>query len=220
MTLGENLQKLRTAKGLSQEDVARGMYVSRQSVSKWENDIAEPGVENLKTLAKLYGVTLDRLLLAEEPKRQPPEPEMPPYSGRLEWSLLREREQDKAEERRREEKRRERQRTRESAQTAYRALAMARTALAVLLAAVQWNETGSTSIPFAWFAILVGLGLRRPWLRWLIIGLEGASGLFALFAVLDGREWAVLHLLVNLLFLLLVLFGKKIRRYFDGEKNA
>lgn len=66
MTLGENLQNLRTAKGLSQEDVARVLYVSRQSVSKWENDLAEPGVENLKALAKLYGVTLDRLLLAEE----------------------------------------------------------------------------------------------------------------------------------------------------------
>ena len=67
MTLGENLQKLRTAKGLSQEDVARVLYVSRQSVSKWENDAAEPGVEGLKALAKLYGVTLDQLLLAEEP---------------------------------------------------------------------------------------------------------------------------------------------------------
>lgn len=66
MTLGENLQTLRTARGLSQEDVARVLYVSRQSVSKWENNAAEPGVENLKALAKLYGVTLDRLLLAEE----------------------------------------------------------------------------------------------------------------------------------------------------------
>lgn len=93
MTLGENLQKLRAAKGLSQQDVARTLYVSRQSVSKWENDAAEPGVENLKALAKLFGVTLDRLLLAEVPKRQPPEPERPPYSGKLEWSLLREGEQ-------------------------------------------------------------------------------------------------------------------------------
>ena len=50
MTLGENLQKLRAAKGLSQQDVARTLYVSRQSVSKWENDAAEPGVENLQAL--------------------------------------------------------------------------------------------------------------------------------------------------------------------------
>ena len=35
MTLGENLQRLRAAKGLSQEEVARQLYVSRQSVSKW-----------------------------------------------------------------------------------------------------------------------------------------------------------------------------------------
>ena len=62
MTLGENLQKLRAAKGLSQQDVARTLYVSRQSVSKWENDAAEPGVENLKALAKLYGVEAEELL--------------------------------------------------------------------------------------------------------------------------------------------------------------
>ena len=116
--------------------MARRLYVSRQSVSKWENDASEPGVENLKALARLYGVTLDQLLLAEEPKRQPSEPERPPYSGKLEWSLLREREQVKAEERRREENRQERQRTRESVQTAYRALAVVRTVLAVLLAVV------------------------------------------------------------------------------------
>ena len=70
MTLGENLQRLRAAKGLSQEEVARQLYVSRQSVSKWEHDAAEPGAENLKTLARLYGVTLDQLLLGEDPARE------------------------------------------------------------------------------------------------------------------------------------------------------
>ena len=220
MTLGENLQKLRAAKGLSQQDVARTLYVSRQSVSKWENDAAEPGVENLKALAKLFGVTLDRLLLAEVPKRQPPEPERPPYSGKLEWSLLREGEQARDQARWREEKCRERQQVWASAQTAYWVLVAIRTVLVILLAVVQWNETGDAIIPFAWFAILVGLGLRRPWLRWLIIGLEGASGLFALFTVLDGREWAVLHLVVNLLFLVLFLFWEKLRCYFKGEKEA
>ena len=80
MTLGENLQKLRAAKGLSQEEVARQLYVSRQSVSKWENDVAEPGVENLKTLAKLYGVTLDQLLLGEDPAPA----DNPPWDGSCE----------------------------------------------------------------------------------------------------------------------------------------
>ena len=62
MSLSENLQRLRKEKGLSQEDVAQKLFVSRQSVSKWENGIAEPGVENLKALASLYGVTLDELV--------------------------------------------------------------------------------------------------------------------------------------------------------------
>lgn len=61
MTLGENLQRLRKSAGLSQEEVAGRLFVSRQSVSKWENGQAEPGVENLKALAALYGVTMDQL---------------------------------------------------------------------------------------------------------------------------------------------------------------
>ena len=70
MTLGGNLQNLRKEAGLSQEQVAQALFVSRQSVSKWENDQAEPGVENLKTLAKLYGVTLDRLVGMETPSKE------------------------------------------------------------------------------------------------------------------------------------------------------
>lgn len=61
MTLGENLQRLRKEKGLSQEDVAQALFVSRQTISKWETDKAEPGVDNLKALADLYQVTLDQL---------------------------------------------------------------------------------------------------------------------------------------------------------------
>lgn len=66
MTLGENLQELRRAAGLSQEEVAGRLFVSRQSVSKWENGQAEPGVENLKALAELYGVSMDALFGVEK----------------------------------------------------------------------------------------------------------------------------------------------------------
>lgn len=69
MTLGENLQKLRKSAGLSQEEVAGRLFVSRQSVSKWENGQAEPGVENLKALAALYGVTMDQLTGMVPPPR-------------------------------------------------------------------------------------------------------------------------------------------------------
>lgn len=61
MTLGENLQRLRKEQGLSQEDVAQALFVTRQTISKWETDKAEPGVDNLKALADLYQVTLDQL---------------------------------------------------------------------------------------------------------------------------------------------------------------
>lgn len=71
MTLGENLQRLRKARGLSQDEVAEKLFLTRQSVSKWENDGAEPGIENLKALASLYGVTVDALVGAEE---KPPVP--------------------------------------------------------------------------------------------------------------------------------------------------
>lgn len=71
MTLVENLQNLRRAKGLSQDEVAEKLFVTRQSVSKWETDKAEPGVENLKTLARLYGVSVDVLVGAEETPEKP-----------------------------------------------------------------------------------------------------------------------------------------------------
>lgn len=79
MTLGENLQTLRKAAGLSQEQVAKTLFVTRQTVSKWENNQAEPGVENLKALARLYGVTLDRLMGVEPSPAKPREstPEEP-----------------------------------------------------------------------------------------------------------------------------------------------
>ena len=73
MTLGERLQGLRQRSGLSQEEVAQKLFLTRQSVSKWENGQAEPGIENLKALARLYGVTVDDLVGAEEsPKEEKP----------------------------------------------------------------------------------------------------------------------------------------------------
>lgn len=57
MTLGENLKRLRKDRGLSQDEAARKLFLSRQSVSKWELDRSEPGVENLKALSRLYGAT-------------------------------------------------------------------------------------------------------------------------------------------------------------------
>lgn len=73
MSLGQNIYKLRTGKHLSQEDFASAMEVSRQSVSKWENDMAVPELEKLIKMAKLFEVSLDELVgnAASAPKPEP-----------------------------------------------------------------------------------------------------------------------------------------------------
>lgn len=72
MNLGENIYRLRTQKNLSQGDLADALEVSRQSVSKWENNAAVPELEKLKKMSQLFGVTLDELVSGEAPP--PPEP--------------------------------------------------------------------------------------------------------------------------------------------------
>ncbi|MBQ7848567.1 MAG: helix-turn-helix transcriptional regulator, partial [Clostridia bacterium] len=56
------LAELRRAHGLSQEELAEKLGVSRQAVSKWERAESSPDTDNLIALAQLYGVTLDVLL--------------------------------------------------------------------------------------------------------------------------------------------------------------
>ena len=62
MTLGERLAKLRKEKGLSQEEVADRINVTRQTVSKWELDQSLPDFEKIIPLCKLYNITSDELL--------------------------------------------------------------------------------------------------------------------------------------------------------------
>lgn len=65
MTLGENIARLRTVRGLSQGALAEVVEVSRQSVSKWETDASVPELDKLIKLAKLFEVTLDELVTGE-----------------------------------------------------------------------------------------------------------------------------------------------------------
>ena len=57
----QRLADLRRSKGFSQEGLARKLGLSRQAVSKWERAESSPDTENLISLAKLYGVSLDEL---------------------------------------------------------------------------------------------------------------------------------------------------------------
>ena len=65
-TLAQRLYELRRASGISQEDLARKLGVSRQAVSKWECGESVPGTDNLIALARLYGVELGALVGIEQ----------------------------------------------------------------------------------------------------------------------------------------------------------
>ena len=66
MTLGERIYKFRNDKGFSQSDLAEKLSVSRQSVSKWENNSAVPEFEKLIKLAEIFNITLDELVKDKE----------------------------------------------------------------------------------------------------------------------------------------------------------
>lgn len=77
MELNEKLQELRKQRGLTQEELAQALYVSRTAISKWESGRGYPNIESLMTIAKVFGVTIDELLsgdelltIAEEDNRQ------------------------------------------------------------------------------------------------------------------------------------------------------
>ena len=81
MTFGEKLQRLRRREGLSQEQLAASLGISRQAVSKWELGEAVPGTENVVQISRLFGVSTDDLLLAERdlpPAAPPPAGEQAP----------------------------------------------------------------------------------------------------------------------------------------------
>lgn len=66
MTLGEKIYKLRTEKNFSQGDLSEMLEVSRQSVSKWENDAATPDLDKIIKLAEIFGITIDELVKGED----------------------------------------------------------------------------------------------------------------------------------------------------------
>ena len=66
MEFNEKLQKLRKEKGLTQEELAEVLFVSRTAVSKWESGRGYPGIESLKAISKFFSVTIDDLLSGDE----------------------------------------------------------------------------------------------------------------------------------------------------------
>lgn len=62
MNLGNNLFKARKKSGLSQEEVAEKLGVSRQTISKWETNETLPDIQQAKRMSILYGISLDELI--------------------------------------------------------------------------------------------------------------------------------------------------------------
>ena len=72
--LSNNIYTLRRQRGLSQEQLAEALDVSRQAISKWENGAAVPELDKLQTIAAFFGVTLDELTGNGTALKDPPVP--------------------------------------------------------------------------------------------------------------------------------------------------
>ena len=77
MEFNEKLQELRKQKGLTQEELAEKLYVSRAAISKWESGRGYPSIDSLRDIAKFFSVTVDQLIspdqmlnIAEENQKQ------------------------------------------------------------------------------------------------------------------------------------------------------
>ena len=66
MEFHEKLQELRKSKGLTQEELAEALYVSRTAVSKWESGRGYPSIDSLKEISRFFGVTIDELICPQE----------------------------------------------------------------------------------------------------------------------------------------------------------
>lgn len=66
MELCEKIQELRQNKGITQEELAEALYVSRAAVSKWESGRGYPNIDSLKEISDYFGVSIDDLLSGDQ----------------------------------------------------------------------------------------------------------------------------------------------------------
>lgn len=72
MEFNNKLYELRKQKGLSQEELAGRLNVSRQTISKWEVGESTPDMDNLVSISELFGISLDELVLDRTPAKEQP----------------------------------------------------------------------------------------------------------------------------------------------------
>ena len=66
MEFNEKLQELRKTKGLTQEELAEALYVSRTAISKWESGRGYPSIDSLKEISRFFSITIDELICTGE----------------------------------------------------------------------------------------------------------------------------------------------------------
>lgn len=76
--LKDHLTALRAERGLTQEELARALNVTRQTISKWERGLVAPDTVNLSALGRLYGISLDELVNGPPQEEPAPAEEAPP----------------------------------------------------------------------------------------------------------------------------------------------
>ena len=65
IALGASIARLRKKQGLSQTELAKRLYISNKTVSKWERGLGYPEITQLPALARLLGTTIDHLMMGE-----------------------------------------------------------------------------------------------------------------------------------------------------------
>ena len=71
MSIGKRLLAFRQQQGLSQQELADYLHVSRQTVSKWESDLSLPDMKTALSIAEFYNITINELLGLEEIEKSP-----------------------------------------------------------------------------------------------------------------------------------------------------
>ena len=71
MTIGSNIKKLRTSQGLTQDQLAERLFVTRQTVSNWERGASQPDLEQLEAIAAALGVEVTTILYGRKAQYRP-----------------------------------------------------------------------------------------------------------------------------------------------------
>lgn len=87
MELAEQIRQRRTERGMSQEDLAERIYVSRQTISNWENDKTYPDVQSLLLLSVLFDTTVDELIKGDVKAMEEIVNSKETYKAMTRWAL-------------------------------------------------------------------------------------------------------------------------------------